>query len=385
MKGESLNRSLDWVLIARYMSRECSEEEKERVERDPELREMVGSLEAYLSGAVPSAPENGANDPDEVAALGKMHEAIARMDAAALGGMETLASGRRRPAESAKGKIRRLSTGWAAKTNSATFFKVAAAVVLLFGVLYVSSNLRTIFVSKKPAMIASYEFSTARGGRKRLLLSDGTEITLNSASRIEISRSYGKGSRLVKLQGEAFFDVAHHKNPPFTVETTSGVIQDVGTEFNVKAWPGSGETEVAVTRGEIMFRPQDSSASGAVSVAAGQVSVAGRRRILLRPEKRNLGQYVAWLKGAMVFDRTPFKEVLSELGRQYPATFIVPDSSLLSKRVTASLARQPLTAILRAISVSLDIRCVNHGDTILFERQGGDSHKQHRKRQRNQS
>ncbi len=363
-----MRNPVDWVLIGKYVSGECSDSEKQLVENDTELKELAESLRRHVADRIPSPMDNEVKKIDEAESLKRVHQAIRHMDAATVGGIVATSGEADIPGE----KRRRWAPTAILRLNKQArltpILRIAAVVVLLAGVLYMSFNFKSIVEPTRRSSRSGYEFATERGGRKRLLLSDGTEVTLNSASKIIVAKSYGKGSRIVRLEGEAFFDVAHHKNPPFTVETANGTIQDVGTQFNVRAWPGSGKTEVAVRKGEVTLRSGDDLRGKEVSVVAGQISVAGADGTLSRPVDTNLTRYFAWLNGGLDFDRTPFREVLVDLGRQFPATFVVSDSSLLSKRVTASLARQPLRAILKAISVSLDLKCVNRGDTILFER-----------------
>lgn len=368
-----MERSIDWVLIGKYISGECSDKERGLIDKDPELRELVSSLTLFIAGTVPSPTDREIRKIDDLESLKKVHEAIMHMDAATVGGAGALFSEAKFFGKDRRALTRYRDTGRDREKDVRPILKIAAVFVVITGLVYAGFNLKMSQKTRRPSLRASNEFSTGRGGRKRLLLSDGTEIMLNSVSKITVSKTFGKESRTVRLQGEAFFDVAHLKKPPFIVETSNGTIQDLGTEFNVKAWPGSGETQVAVTKGDVTLRAGDSSKRASVSITAGEVSVSGKNGILVGPVKRNLNQYLAWISGGMVFDRTPFKEVLVDLGRQFPATFVVSDSSLLSKRVTATLARQPLRAILTAISVSLDLRCVNRGDTILFERKKGNS------------
>lgn len=66
-------------------------------------------------------------------------------------------------------------------------------------------------------------------------LEDGTVITLNKNSRLSYSDKYGKDSRNVKLEGEAYFEVAKDSNKPFQVEMNGASITVLGTHFNVKA------------------------------------------------------------------------------------------------------------------------------------------------------
>jgi transmembrane sensor len=59
--------------------------------------------------------------------------------------------------------------------------------------------------------------------------------------------------RKVKLSGEAFFSVKHEEEKPFVIEAEDVLVRDIGTEFNLKAYPDKDTIEIIVTQGEVQF------------------------------------------------------------------------------------------------------------------------------------
>ncbi len=100
------------------------------------------------------------------------------------------------------------------------------------------------------------EVSTKYGSRTKLQLPDGTQVWLNSGSKLSYDKSYGNGLREVSLSGEAYFDVVKNPALPFVIHTTSIDIKVLGTAFNVKSFPGEKNTETSLIRGsiEVSFR-----------------------------------------------------------------------------------------------------------------------------------
>ena len=90
------------------------------------------------------------------------------------------------------------------------------------------------------------------GSVKKITLNDGTIIWLNAGSIIKYDADFGKTNRTVYLEGEAFFDIGHHGNHiPFLVNTKKYTIRDIGTRFNLKAYPSDPLTpEVKVVAAE---------------------------------------------------------------------------------------------------------------------------------------
>jgi len=101
------------------------------------------------------------------------------------------------------------------------------------------------------ALADKSEISTKYGSRTKLLLPDGTQVWLNSGSKLSYDKTYGNGIREVALSGEAYFDVVKNPSLPFVIHTSSINIKVLGTAFNVKSFPGEKNTETSLIRGSI--------------------------------------------------------------------------------------------------------------------------------------
>ena len=82
-------------------------------------------------------------------------------------------------------------------------------------------------------------------------MEDGTIITLNKNSRLSYSDKYGKDSRNVKLEGEAYFEVESDKKHPFIVKTKELTVEATGTAFNVNAYTSDNVTAVTLVKGKV--------------------------------------------------------------------------------------------------------------------------------------
>jgi transmembrane sensor len=125
----------------------------------------------------------------------------------------------------------------------------------LIGVLIFSILLGLLsFFYFYPIHIAetAIEIVAGKGVRKKITLPDGTLVWLNVNSKLTYPADLGKNpQRKVYLQGEAYFDVAHHQTHPFLVQTKKLSIKVLGTAFNVKAYPHDGKSEATLIRGSI--------------------------------------------------------------------------------------------------------------------------------------
>lgn len=87
-------------------------------------------------------------------------------------------------------------------------------------------------------------------GKQPIFLPDGSIVVLKPGSELQFNASdFGKKERVVKLDGEAFFDIHHDPAHPFIVQTATISTRVLGTSFNVRTFDDDRTAEVAVTRG----------------------------------------------------------------------------------------------------------------------------------------
>ncbi|MAM70990.1 MAG: hypothetical protein CMP91_07620 [Gammaproteobacteria bacterium] len=99
-------------------------------------------------------------------------------------------------------------------------------------------------------------FETARAETNSINLADGSLVTLNVLSRIEVI--YSPDERRIRLlEGEAYFKVAPDKSRPFVVSTDNGTVQALGTEFNTRL-SGNESFSVTLLEGSIKVSTQES-------------------------------------------------------------------------------------------------------------------------------
>ncbi len=77
---------------------------------------------------------------------------------------------------------------------------------------------------------------------------DGSTVWLNAGSKLNYDKSFGTKLREVTLTGEAFFDVVKNPDQPFVIHTHRIDVKVLGTQFNVKSYPGEKTTEAALVK-----------------------------------------------------------------------------------------------------------------------------------------
>lgn len=215
------------------------------------------------------------------------------------------------------------------------------------------------------AQLPAQELVTDNGQRARVRLSDGSHVRLAPGSRLEIPAGFGASGREVRLSGQAFFEVVPDPDHAFMVHAGGAVTRVVGTEFDVRAYPGDEEVRVVVAEGKVAFGSTRDGAEPAV-LAPGDLGQLSGPDTQVLTRKVDLDAYLAWCEGRLSFDNAPLREVVREVERWYGVPLRIADASLASRRLTASFRDQPIAEVLEVIAASLGLQYARVGDTYML-------------------
>lgn len=127
--------------------------------------------------------------------------------------------------------------------------KIAAVLLLVSGLAIILWPLTQANISPERMVV----ISTSATQRKHIILADGSDITLGPSAKLVYPLKFKANSRKIKLaEGEAFFEIAHDEQRPFTVETAEGLYTKVlGTSFTIKSYKASRKTSIVVLTGKV--------------------------------------------------------------------------------------------------------------------------------------
>lgn len=182
------------------------------------------------------------------------------------------------------------------------------------------------------------------GNEFSVSLADGTEVWLNSSSKLQFPTKFNGDSRLVNLEGEAYFDVSTDRDKPFIVEHERQRIKVLGTRFNVS---GYTEDEVVITalyEGEIEV--EDKVLKKKINLMPGEMVRLDPKLQEFKKEKKDLSTFNAWTNGLFSFDEAPFQEVMKEVARWYNVE-VIYQSSIPTDMFSGDVSRDvPFTVML---------------------------------------
>jgi transmembrane sensor len=180
-------------------------------------------------------------------------------------------------------------------------------------------------------------YQTAIGEQRSIVLSDGSVVTLNTSSDIEVRMA--KDRRTVELlSGEALFQVAHDPARPFDVAAGKITVRAVGTEFNVDRRPDG--TTVTVVEGKVaVYTGNDAGAAPGVYNAANLPVAAGEEVIVVpstapRAARADIARATAWTQRKLVFEHRPLGEVAEEFNRYNRERIEIQSPQLRNQEIT---------------------------------------------------
>lgn len=147
------------------------------------------------------------------------------------------------------------------------------------------------------------------GGTYRLTLSDGTKVWLNAASKLIFPVDFAANERLVKLEGEAYFEVATDQEHPFAVVMNDTKITVLGTRFNARAY--HGESAATLLSGAVKIHH----GNDAYYLKPGQQATVNGQH--LHVETADVEKAVSWKEGYFLFNEDKLKPILEEVARWY--------------------------------------------------------------------
>jgi ferric-dicitrate binding protein FerR (iron transport regulator) len=243
----------------------------------------------------------------------------------------------------------------------ARMMQIAAMLLVAFGLGW---GTRFIPVTKEQpvAVVSMQEIFVPKGQVNQLFLADGTRIWINSETRILTPSVFSEKERLVKLSGEAFFEVAKDKNRPFRVEVNGQLIEVLGTSFNVRAYANSNEIETTLETGQIKLQAGNQNSL----LKPGEQSVFNRTTQILTVTNVDPQVASAWKNGRYEFQNKDLLEVFKLVERWYDVEITVDEAYFKGMHFSGVIKRNKDTRhFLELLNHTVPIRYEIKSDKIL--------------------
>ncbi|WP_394972825.1 FecR family protein [uncultured Croceitalea sp.] len=188
----------------------------------------------------------------------------------------------------------------------------------------------------------AYNYLTVpRGGQFHIILSDSTEVWLNSESRLKYPVTFIKGqTREVELMyGEAYFDVSPSiNNDKSKFKVLSGIqrIEVLGTEFNIKAYKDELSIYTTLVEGKILIE----NGLNKKILSPNEQSVINTNNGELQVTSVKVINEISWVQGEFIFERKPLKEIMKVLSRWYDMNVVFVNKESENLMFTGTLYKK---------------------------------------------
>ncbi|MCU7373254.1 FecR domain-containing protein [Paucibacter sp. O1-1] len=172
----------------------------------------------------------------------------------------------------------------------------------------------------KPTQTQNY--ATERGQRESVTLTDGSKLTLNTATQLRTEVT--PQARQVWLErGEAFFDIAHDAKRPFVVHAGKQTVTVLGTKFSL--YRDGDKLRVAVLEGRVQVQAEQN--RPAVLTRADTALADAGNLLLTKLSPQQLTASLGWLQGKLVFNEVSLAEAARQFNRYGRKQLVIKDEA----------------------------------------------------------
>lgn len=146
-----------------------------------------------------------------------------------------------------------------------------------------------------------------------LRLEDGTQVWMQDGTELQYAVGAGSEERIVRIDGEAYFDVAHDASRRFVVHADTVSVSVYGTAFNISSYADEGAIETTLVRGSVEVR----SGHRRAMLQPGQQARVGREGAIFDVRQVAAEDYAAWTRGLFTFNDETIASICRKLSRWY--------------------------------------------------------------------
>lgn len=250
-------------------------------------------------------------------------------------------------------------------------FAIAASIsaMLVTGALMITQQ-TWLPTTMGMAGYQSQAFTTSVGQFDTLILSDGSTVVLNTASKLVIDFT-PEHRKLFLEDGEANFDVAKDPSRPFTVHVGENTFTALGTIFNVQK-NSEQAMELVVTEGRVLVAQGDETLEDLTQAISTSVGTTGNATIVASGQKAKIEpnlrapiiqlpvqaieKDLAWQQGMIIFEGESLDKALDEVSRYTATEFEIVDSSIAQIKIAGFFKAGDIDGLIESLHSNFSIQ-----------------------------
>lgn len=251
------------------------------------------------------------------------------------------------------------------------FLLIAGIAASLAGFAFFIYRWTPVQHSIAPA-VAHNSISTKSGSKSKIQLPDGSQVWLNSDSKLIYSETFAGDAREVQLCGEAYFDVARDPRHPFVIHTPTIDVRVLGTTLNVRSYSDEKNTEAVLIHGsvevilkrdpakKIILKPNDKlvvpnaipGAPGGTRKADMDSSWTPSLGKVHFSRRDSAAVEVLWVKNKLAFDNESLEMVALKMERWFNVKMVITDDALKHMEFSGVFEEEALPQVMEALRLT---------------------------------
>lgn len=247
------------------------------------------------------------------------------------------------------------------KTLVPAWAKWAAMICIPICIAFFTYNILSISNTDKNR--SPFMVKANKGDKATVVLPDGTDVILNSASQLSYLSDFGRNERRVHLEGEGYFKVAHDARRTFIVQVGELEVKVMGTVFNVCAYSNDQDVTVVLLEGKVgVYTPSTSA-----TLSPGEKINYNKSTRKLSTEKVYPDDYVSWTKGNLYFQNESLENIMKALSRVYDVTIRIDSPKISEERFTGTIPGGGIQNALNIIMLTSPFRYEVEDSVIILK------------------
>ncbi len=242
-----------------------------------------------------------------------------------------------------------------AKSRTPWYYTGAAAAVLIMSFL-------GLFLTNNQTQTQNY--ATTIDQQQIILLDDGTTITLDANSQLQVAMS-NQNRDVQLLKGRARFNVAKDPQRPFVVSTDTGSVRALGTIFDVNK--NKQLLHVALLEGRVEVAPKQATDTIQKQVmTAGHQTTVSSTQGVAKPTPMNQDQPQDWTNGILQFNATPLDVAVEEFNRYLKKPLRIRGKNIADLQITGSFSTKEPQKIISALTTIFPLEAVTSNKFVML-------------------
>ncbi len=217
------------------------------------------------------------------------------------------------------------------------------------------------YFSIRPYLAEPRVYTAGASEIREVMLPDQSLVQLNAQSEIRLDPNFNETQRKLYLSGQAFFRVTD-AGKPFLVQTDNGLVEVMGTAFDVKN--RYDRTEVVVREGLVKITSVYDHDS--LLLRANERSVIEEDHTIRSKEAVDAAYMIGWLDNRFVFDQTPLTEAVDEIERRYGVDIKIAGTRSETLSMSGSYAYKSIDSTLQSFCLALDLKFNKENGTYII-------------------